>query len=737
MRRWSQWLAAALVLTLGSCKTMEKGSSSTKATSGVALNDFCTGPNATDEAKELADAVTNYYNFYSGKMQFGQNIPNYPRGAAVTIVKGGGLHVLCNFGLADREKKTPVTENTLFPIGSGSKGFTGIASVKIYDKYKGQGLERPDRLHVKDYMPEYRLFYPHLTEEMTIADLMTHRTGMIPHDSMFYLTTYNRQQILNRLRFLRTIKDGAGSFFFNQDPPGGFRHAGDFHYNNIAFMVAGETLARITKRQNWEQVIKEEFYQPLGMSHSYFLADRKNPDVESKVAKGYSWGVENNQLVSYQVNQTNPGLIEVGPAAAVMTTPLDISRWLLFLASKGEIDGKRLMSAESFDLALQDYHRYKGGNKGVGFGWVEFNQKYPSIQGHEEVQHIYHWGIVEGYSMQINYVPDENIAVSVMTNEAGDRGFIFNMIHNTYRAMWLGGQPQPEQFYDDPKEMEAAKNSMDPDNMAQGSVDTANEGSFFNMINLCRFKDIKGPNYNESGRGLAGEYFNPAYGALKVEQDGDKVVVKFHNQVWPLMPWPWPEGKPYQPDNKVAYFSVPVALQSSRAPAPICFSHDGSQGVPNKIRLVLESPYLPIEFLRDTVFSQNWNKYADLFNTFPDEGNGGGGPGGTALAGDLLNSIPWSVDEAEANHSQEIVKGNYKFAVNSLDPKVVGFLPVLASNVNASVAGNIGTVTGNCIAASGPAAAGCIGSGTTGAIFSGALGFMNTYGASAAKAGEP
>ncbi|MGE0174981.1 MAG: serine hydrolase domain-containing protein [Oligoflexales bacterium] len=654
---------------------------------GQPVTESCISPTPEDpEAKRMGEALKTYYDFYKGNIIGGTTVPDYPRGSAVSIVKGGKVFLICSFGLADRKKNIPVTPDTLFAFGSGSKGFTGLATVKIYDRLKSQGLEPPDKMLVKKYLPDFQLFYPKLTDQLTVADLLTHRTGMIPHNALYYLTTLNKEEIFNRLRFLRTIKDLTPELK-PLDPPGGFHNRHDFHYSNINFMIVGKILAKITLRNSWEDVIREEFLKPLGMNDSYFLADRARPEIEERVARGYSWMLKDGALGSYQIDRTNPGLIEVGPAASIMTTPADVTRWLLFLASKGVIDGKRLISPESFELALQDYHRYRDGNKFIGFGWLDFRQKYPSVPGHETVRHIYHWGIVEGYTMQVNYVfdtnPDDGIndstAIAVFSNEANDRDYIWNMMHNTYRALWLPGQPAPEKFYDDPAERVVNPNTpVDP--MGESSnVDTANDQQFWNMTMLCKFSDVKGPN-KAPGKGLGGDYYNPAYGLISVTPSGKGYIAKFHNQKWTLNDWMWPITPPYKPDEGSVAFSVPIALEAAVLPAPICFSHDGSEGVPTKVKIVFEPPFLPIVFTRPETFDQFWGQNPALFNSFPGESSPSGSSFG--LTDGPLAKTPFpegsrdGVDlSAIPNEDSEPTVVIPPEQVKKMDPKVISLLP--------------------------------------------------------------
>ena len=144
----------------------------------------------------------------------------------------------------------PVDAYTLFGIASNSKAFTTAALGILVDEGK---LSWDDK--VRDYIPEFTLYDPYVTEAFTIRDLLTHRSGLglgagdlmlFPDSSDFTL-----KDILYNLRFLR--------------PVSGFRAA--YAYDNNLYIVAGEVIARASG-QSWDDFVTDHILKPLGMTRS-------------------------------------------------------------------------------------------------------------------------------------------------------------------------------------------------------------------------------------------------------------------------------------------------------------------------------------------------------------------------------------------------------------------------------------------------------------------------------------
>src|SRR5579864_8520596 len=169
-------------------------------------------------------------------------------GFAIAVVQDGKVILSKGYGLRDVKKNLPVTEKTLFAIGSSTKSFTVTAMGTLVDQGK-LDWDKP----VRQYLPDFKMYDAFATERMTPRDLVTHRSGLPRYDLMWYSSPFSRQELFERLRFLEPNKD--------------FRTT--FQYQNLMFMTAGY-LAGHVAGSTWEQLVKKSIFEPLGMASSNF-----------------------------------------------------------------------------------------------------------------------------------------------------------------------------------------------------------------------------------------------------------------------------------------------------------------------------------------------------------------------------------------------------------------------------------------------------------------------------------
>src|SRR6185295_1757638 len=128
------------------------------------------------------------------------NVP----GIAVAIIKDGKIIHSKGYGVRSLNRSEKVDENTLFGIASNSKAFTAAALGMLVDEGK---LKWDDK--VRDYIPEFKLYSPYVTEEFTIRDLLTHRSGLGlgAGDLMLWpdSSDFTLKDILYNLRFLKPV----------------------------------------------------------------------------------------------------------------------------------------------------------------------------------------------------------------------------------------------------------------------------------------------------------------------------------------------------------------------------------------------------------------------------------------------------------------------------------------------------------------------------------------------------
>src|SRR5256886_6067216 len=114
-------------------------------------------------------------------------------GAAVAIVQGDKVILLKGYGYRDVEKKLPMTPKSLCAIASITKSITDTDLGMLMDEGKG-GWDLP----VRSVFPAFKLYDPVLTEQMTVRDLVTHRSGLPRHDMVWYSSDFSRDDLIDR-----------------------------------------------------------------------------------------------------------------------------------------------------------------------------------------------------------------------------------------------------------------------------------------------------------------------------------------------------------------------------------------------------------------------------------------------------------------------------------------------------------------------------------------------------------
>ncbi len=170
-------------------------------------------------------------------------------GMAVAIVKDGKIVVAKGYGVRKLGDPTPVDEFTMFAIGSNTKAFTTAALATLIDEGK---LSWDDPVYQR--LPGFVMYDPYVSHEMTIRDLLTHRSGMGlgEGDLLFWPhSTYTRADVIYKLRFMK--------------PQSSFRS--HYAYDNLLYMTAGQIIPAVTGT-SWDDYIRQRIFAPLGMTHS-------------------------------------------------------------------------------------------------------------------------------------------------------------------------------------------------------------------------------------------------------------------------------------------------------------------------------------------------------------------------------------------------------------------------------------------------------------------------------------
>ena len=171
------------------------------------------------------------------------NVP----GIAVGVIKDGKLIHAKGYGVANLNTGAKVNEHTLFGVASNSKAMTAAVLGQLVDEGK---LNWDDK--VTDYIPEFKMYDPYVTDAFTIRDLLTHRSGLGlgAGDLMMFpdWSNFTKQDIIYNLRYLKAVS--------------AFRTKYD--YDNNLYIVAGEVAERASGKK-WEELVEQKIMHPLGM----------------------------------------------------------------------------------------------------------------------------------------------------------------------------------------------------------------------------------------------------------------------------------------------------------------------------------------------------------------------------------------------------------------------------------------------------------------------------------------
>jgi len=337
------------------------------------------------------------------------NVP----GIAVAIVKDGKVVLSKGYGVKSILTKEKVDANTLFGIASNSKAFTTAALAMLVDEKK---LKWDNK--VIQYIPDFKMYNDYVTNEFTIRDLVTHRSGlglgagdlMIWPDGSDFTST----DIIHNLQYLK--------------PVSAFRTKYD--YDNLLYIVAGEVIAKVIGK-SWCDFIEERIMKPLEMKNSAAsfvrLKDTSNVIVPHVPTDGKL------KVISRYKKQTFDG------AAGIYSSVNDISKWMIMQLQNGKYGSEKqyqLFSKKEQDEMWQlqtiiptttkvpyNTHFY-----GYGLGWF-----LSDVKGYKQVTHT---GGLDGIVTQTTLFPELNLGIVVLTNQQS--GAAFTAITNTIKDSYLG-----------------------------------------------------------------------------------------------------------------------------------------------------------------------------------------------------------------------------------------------------------------------------------------------------------
>ncbi len=400
-------------------------------------------------------------------------------GVTIAVVEKNKVIYTGGFGYRDAEKKLPVTENSLFAIGSCTKAFTSTMLGSLAE----DGLLDLDK-PVRNYLPELKFYNEHLNAHVTIRDMMCHRTGLPRHDFSWYGSAASRMELLKRIEY--------------QEPTAGLREK--YQYNNFMFMSQGVLLEKLTGK-SWETNIKERIFNPLGMDNT--------------VTTVADWEKSNDRSLAYNlINDSIAKVIPyrnidaVGPAGSINSSAKDMAKWLIAWINTGKYNGKQIipvkfrneaMTTQMANGSLPNLESPEVHNIGYGLAWG-----ISSYRGHYRVEH---GGGIDGFITTTGFFPTDSIGIFVCSATGNVSSAIRNLI-----ADKMLGLP----YKDWHKQLR----------------DAFVKGRFASLMAPKPAEDPTKIKDTKPSLGLqeyAGKYSNKGYGTIEIKSDGNALVADYNS----------------------------------------------------------------------------------------------------------------------------------------------------------------------------------------------------------------
>ncbi|HTU91683.1 MAG TPA: serine hydrolase [Gemmataceae bacterium] len=399
------------------------------------------------------------------------NVP----GVAVAIVRGDKVIYLRGHGVRSVEDGGKITEDTLFPIASCTKSFTTTAMALLVDEGKMSWDDPP-----RKFVPYFRLSDPLVDREVTLRDLVTHRTGLRDHLLLWYRSPWTPEERIRRFGLLPL------------DRP--FRTT--FQYQSTMFTVAGLAVAQASG-MSWSDFVQKRLLDPLDMKATYFTttaiantADKADPhclDAENKPQLMEPYPMEKPE-----------------PAGSIQSTARDLAKWLLFHLN--EAAGKPLVSARSLEAthtpqivihpdAVDRIQFPETTQMSYGMGW--------QIQDHFGHRLLQHAGLIDGFRCHFTLAPKSRLGIVLLCNLHQTRMNI--ALSNSLLQMLLG---LPQRNWN---EIVAEANRKDKKESER-------------LTREQQKRRHLGTQPSRELGGYTGAYEHPAYGTVRIALENDRLI---------------------------------------------------------------------------------------------------------------------------------------------------------------------------------------------------------------------
>ncbi|GAB5476166.1 MAG: serine hydrolase [Maribacter sp.] len=402
-------------------------------------------------------------------------------GLAIGIVKDGKLIKAKGYGVKEWEKQQKVDINTLFLIGSNTKGFTGILAALL--EHEGKlDLDKP----VIAYLPWFRMYDPNVTALISTKDMLAHRSGLgtFQGDFVQWNSTLTRKEAIKKMSLM--------------PPKLSFRN--EFGYCNYCYIVTGEVLEAV-EGKSWERQIQERFFGPLGMNRSLTKATAITTAENTARAHTYY----NDTLSKIPI----PSIDAVSAAGSMASSVNDLAKWATMLLDNGKFDGQQVVPEKVLQKvwypetirSVQKKEHIPSTYNHYGLGFI--------LADYDEALQVYHGGGTDGFISEVSLLPKENLGIIILTNT--DASGLFNQAIKYQILAAYTGQPAYD-YNAHYLKLHQEERQTEADRIQREWAATLGE----------RQPELPLERYT-------GTYYNKVYGDIEIKEENGKLTVHFSN----------------------------------------------------------------------------------------------------------------------------------------------------------------------------------------------------------------
>lgn len=313
-------------------------------------------------------------------------------GLGLAIVRNDSVIYAHGYGVREVGRPEAVDEKTVFAIGSSSKAFTSASIAMLVDEKKVSLDASPGT-----YLPGFQLYDPYATREMTVRDLLSHRSGLARGELAWYGSGFDRDEIVRRVRYLK--------------PSWSFRS--QFGYQNIMYITAGQVVAKASG-MTWDDFVRSRIFTPLRMTSS--STTTKGLEAVADLAQPHAEVSDTVRRVAWR------NIDNAGPAGSINSNVVDMAQWVRLQLGRGKFEGKQLISPRMADEMHQAHTVIRVDSvarasnpdthlSAYGLGWF--------LEDYRGRMVVHHGGNVDGFTALVAMMPEEKFGVVFLTNMNG------------------------------------------------------------------------------------------------------------------------------------------------------------------------------------------------------------------------------------------------------------------------------------------------------------------------------